>query len=222
LDNILRAPSKFYSPTFGEGVFLRSLYPAFCKERLVGSTEEPFAPLLCIEVNAICATPACLSVLMNGMGGSPQRWKTLVGTSPRRFGGPASAWHIWFAKEPATRNLRTLDPSLTLTRTQYPAIVGNRGNKEPRSYAGKCRPVQRSATTDRTLVAGVGISGSQVRSSALFLPARVVKTKSHRCWCRGFCKQYVSSRFSKSLVPCVGEIKVVAGPSRWRWQILWH
>jgi hypothetical protein len=37
---------------------LGSLYPAFCKERLVGSTEEPLAPLLCIEVNAICATLA--------------------------------------------------------------------------------------------------------------------------------------------------------------------
>src|SRR5215213_3607942 len=32
--------------------------------------------------------------------------------------------------------LTTLDPSLTLTRTQYPAIVSNRGNKEPLTYAG--------------------------------------------------------------------------------------
>src|SRR5215211_9526311 len=31
--------------------------------------------------------------------------------------------------------LTTLDPSLTLTRTQYPAIVSNRGNKEPLTYA---------------------------------------------------------------------------------------
>src|SRR5215216_7045796 len=30
--------------------------------------------------------------------------------------------------------LTTLDPSLTLTRTQYPAIVSNRGNKEPHTY----------------------------------------------------------------------------------------
>ena len=38
-----------------------------------------------------------------------------------------------------------LDPSLTLTRTQCPAIVGNRGNKEPRSYAESanlCNPQQ--------------------------------------------------------------------------------
>ena len=29
-----------------------------------------------------------------------------------------------------------LDPSLTLTRTQYPAIVGNAGNRKPFVYAG--------------------------------------------------------------------------------------
>src|SRR5215211_5446018 len=59
--------------------------------------------------------------------------------------------------------LTTLDPSLTLTRTQYPAIVSNRGNKEPLIYAGyatPCKPLQPSATTDRTLLAGAGVSGS--------------------------------------------------------------
>src|SRR5215213_3312656 len=59
--------------------------------------------------------------------------------------------------------LTTLDPSLTLTRTQHPAIVSNRGNKEPLIYAGYaslCKPLQRPATTDRTLVAGTGVSGS--------------------------------------------------------------
>jgi hypothetical protein len=66
-------------------------------------------PLLCIEVNAICATPACLSVLVNGMGRSPQRWKTLVGTSPRRFGGPSSSCHLSIAIGPATANPRTFD-----------------------------------------------------------------------------------------------------------------
>jgi hypothetical protein len=35
--------------------------------------------------------------------------------------------------------LTLLDPSLTLTRTQYPAIVGNTGNKKPYSYAGFAR-----------------------------------------------------------------------------------
>jgi hypothetical protein len=29
---------------------------------------------------------------------------------------------------------------LTLTRTQYPAIVGNRGNRKPLSYAGNANP----------------------------------------------------------------------------------
>src|SRR5215210_5232608 len=47
---------------------------------------------------------------------------------------------IWCAKEPETRKIhklpRPLDPSLTLTRTQYPAILGNRGNKKPFAYAG--------------------------------------------------------------------------------------
>jgi hypothetical protein len=32
--------------------------------------------------------------------------------------------------------LTTLDPSLTLTRTQYPAIVCNAGNGKPFAYAG--------------------------------------------------------------------------------------
>jgi hypothetical protein len=40
------------------------------------------------------------------------------------------------AKEPAPRNLRLADPSLTLTRTPYPAIVGNAGNRRPLIYAG--------------------------------------------------------------------------------------
>ena len=33
-----------------------------------------------------------------------------------------------------------IDPSLTLTRTQYPAIVGNRGNRKPLSYAAFASP----------------------------------------------------------------------------------
>jgi hypothetical protein len=32
--------------------------------------------------------------------------------------------------------LTPLDPSLTLTRTQYPAIVSNPGNRKPVVYAG--------------------------------------------------------------------------------------
>jgi hypothetical protein len=34
-----------------------------------------------------------------------------------------------------SRNLHTLDPSLTLTRTQYPATVSNTGNRKPFTYA---------------------------------------------------------------------------------------
>jgi hypothetical protein len=44
------------------------------------------------------------------------------------------------AKEPAPRNLRLADPSLTLTRTQYPAIVGNTGNRKPLTYAEIASP----------------------------------------------------------------------------------
>jgi hypothetical protein len=36
--------------------------------------------------------------------------------------------------------LTTLDPSLTLTRTQYPAIVGKAGNRKPFVYAGFANP----------------------------------------------------------------------------------
>ena len=49
------------------------------------------------------------------------------------------------AKEPVTHYLRCADPSLTLTRTQHPAIVGNAGNRIPFVYAGfadPCNPLQ--------------------------------------------------------------------------------
>jgi hypothetical protein len=42
--------------------------------------------------------------------------------------------------------LTTLDPSLTLIRTQYPAIVGKAGNRKPVVYArfaNSCNPLQR-------------------------------------------------------------------------------
>jgi hypothetical protein len=42
---------------------------------------------------------------------------------------------LWFAEEPATCNPRAVDPSLTLTWTQYSAMVGNRENSKPFSYA---------------------------------------------------------------------------------------
>src|SRR5215204_1607201 len=130
----VRLAAALFSQVRGSGI-LGSLYPAFCKQRLVGSTEEPFAPLLCIEVNTTCVSSAWISAVVNGTGSSTRRWKSLVGTSPRRLCGPSRACHNWFAKEPATRNPRTLDPSLTLTRTQHPAIVGNAGNRKPFVYA---------------------------------------------------------------------------------------
>ena len=37
-------------------------------------------------------------------------------------------------RRPSLRSLQ-LDPSLTLTRTQHPAILGNRGNTKPFTYA---------------------------------------------------------------------------------------
>ena len=63
-----------------------------------------------------------------------------------------------------------LDPSLTLTRTQYPATVGNTGNRKPLTYAEIASPVQRSSTTDRTLVAGAGVSGSSPLVGFLLCP----------------------------------------------------
>ena len=39
-------------------------------------------------------------------------------------------------KELATRNAQRADPSLSLTRTKYPAIRGNLGNRKPFVYAG--------------------------------------------------------------------------------------
>src|SRR5215211_5916788 len=43
--------------------------------------------------------------------------------------------------------LTTLDPSLTLTRTQYPAIVGKAGNTKPFTYAGFATLVHIQATS---------------------------------------------------------------------------
>ena len=58
---------------------LGSLYPAFCKERLIGSTKEPFTPLLCIEVNSTCVSSAWISAVVNGTGSSTRRWNSLCG-----------------------------------------------------------------------------------------------------------------------------------------------
>src|SRR5829696_5993465 len=43
-----------------------------------------------------------------------------------------------------------------------------------------------------------------------FFPARPLKRRSPRESCRGLCQQYVSSRVSQSLIPCIGELQAVA------------
>jgi hypothetical protein len=53
-----------------------------------------------------------------------------------------------FEKVPATRNPRTPDPSLTLTRMQCPAIVGKAENRKPvarAEYANPCNAHQPQA-----------------------------------------------------------------------------
>src|SRR5215204_1340242 len=110
-------------------------------------------------------------------GGRPtRRLKSFLGTSPRRFGGPSSACHIWLATQPR-RAIHGFpaphDPSLTLTRTQHAAIPGNRRNERSLIYAGfahLCNPQQPSATTGRTLV--MSRKAVRVRSSALFLTCK--------------------------------------------------
>src|SRR5215210_3024127 len=82
------------------------------------------------------------------MGGSMFRREISTSAEPRRFGGPASAWHIWFAKEPATRNLRTLDPNPH-------AIPCKSEQYREQKTCSLCRirtPRQRSATSERTRV----------------------------------------------------------------------
>ena len=44
------------------------------------------------------------------------------------------------AKELVTHYLRCADPSLTLTRMQYPAMVCNTRNRKPAFYAGFAHP----------------------------------------------------------------------------------
>ena len=73
-------------------------------------------------------------------GEAQAKMEVSAGSSPPRFGGRPSACRTCFAKESATRNVRALDPSLTLTRTQYPAMVGKRGNENPLRIAGFAIP----------------------------------------------------------------------------------
>jgi hypothetical protein len=136
------------------------------------------------DSNTTCVSPARIFALLNGPGKRRRSWKSLrrrlkslVGTSPRRFGGPSSSCHLSIAKGSTRGNSRTLliplDPNLTLTRTQCPATVGKAGNRKPVVYAEFCKPLQPSATLDRTLV--MSRSAVRVRSSALFLTCKYRK-----------------------------------------------
>ena len=147
--------------------FLGSLYPAVCKERLVGSTQEPFAPLLCIEVNTTWVSPAWISALVNRTGRRMRRLKSLVGTSPRRFGGPSSACYIWLATEPR-RAIHGLPAPIDPNPHAIPCNSEQSREQEIAYLCGICTPLQPSATTDRTLV--MSRSAVRVRSSALYLP----------------------------------------------------
>jgi len=75
--------------------------------------------------------------------------------------------------------LRPVDPSLTLTRMQYPAIVSNRENRKPLNYAGlanSCNP-QQPLTTHSYLEQ---VSGSSPLVGSLFYLQILQKQKSPR------------------------------------------
>jgi hypothetical protein len=103
-----------------------------------------------------------------------------------------------------------LDPSLTLTRTQYPAMVGKRGNRKTLIYAEFASLCNAQQPLPRTRSWSRGKRFESARRLS-FLPAKSVKTKSPRHEHRGLCQQYVSSRLSRSLVLCIGLLRVVAG-----------
>jgi hypothetical protein len=104
-------PLTLYAPECVEGVFLGSLYPAFCKERLVGSTEEPFAPLLCIYSQRYM----CYSCMIIRPGEWDGKASAEVEDSRRKFASlirrTSSSCHLSIAKEPDTGNPRTFDTS---------------------------------------------------------------------------------------------------------------
>src|SRR5829696_2467359 len=92
---------------------------------------------------------------------------------------------------------------MTLTRTQHAAIPGNGRTKRSLIYAGlahPCNPQHPSATNDRTLVGGAGVSGS----SPLFGSSFFVGLQDER-------KYVTRPRHLLHLVPIEGD---VAGEGR--------
>ena len=162
----LSCEGPLFTRVRGRGI-LGSLYPAVCKERLVGSTQEPFAPLLCIEVNTTCASSAWISALVNGTGRSTRRWKSLVGTSPRRLCRPSK-----LATSGLQRNRRGVIHALLPKFDPYPDAIpcncGQSREQEAAYLCGFCSPLQRPATPDRTLVAGAEVSGLSPLVGSLF------------------------------------------------------
>jgi hypothetical protein len=108
--------------------------------RLVGSPEDPLSRFYAWGSQRYMCLP-CMDIRPGERDGEVY---TDVRVSPKDFASSIrrtpSICHIWFAKELATRNPRRADPSLTLTRTQYPAIVSNRENNKPLTYAGFATP----------------------------------------------------------------------------------
>src|SRR5215204_3527241 len=117
-------------------------------DRPVVPPEDPFASVLCVEINTTCVSPACISALVNGLGKRRRRWRSLVGASPHRFGGPPRIWQSGLQtnrRRVIHKLLTSPDTTLIPPGTQYGATQGKteKGNR-PRygGFANPCNPLQ--------------------------------------------------------------------------------